>query len=309
MCQGGDFTNQNGTGGESIYGEKFEDENFEIKHEKPGLLSMANSGPGTNGSQFFITTTETPHLDGKHVVFGEVTKGMGIVRAMENCKKIGEGPARPIVIADCGEISEGQDDGCVIDDGTGDTLNPFPEDSDFDFIKGVDVVLEELGKVRLLGNDLFKQQRYEEARAKYSKVVRYIEHMSELNELDHSGDEEGEQALDRGSELIDKCRAISTPTQLNRAACCLKLKDWDTCVHDCTDVIDLEDDKVNIKALFRRGQAYLEQKDLNASLADFEAAHKASPDDKAVLGWLRKVKTMQQELKDKEKKMYQKMFA
>eukprot|EP00571_Detonula_confervacea_P009889 CAMPEP_0172300764 /NCGR_PEP_ID=MMETSP1058-20130122/2781_1 /TAXON_ID=83371 /ORGANISM="Detonula confervacea, Strain CCMP 353" /LENGTH=486 /DNA_ID=CAMNT_0013010649 /DNA_START=57 /DNA_END=1517 /DNA_ORIENTATION=+ len=103
MIQGGDFTNGDGTGGESIYGEKFPDENFKIKHTKGGLLSMANAGPGTNGSQFFLTSRETPHLDSKHVVFGEVVEGIEVVRKVEDVSK-GENdkPDVAVIIEDCG---------------------------------------------------------------------------------------------------------------------------------------------------------------------------------------------------------------
>lgn len=104
MCQGGDFTVGNGTGGESIYGAKFEDENFVLKHTEAGILSMANAGPGTNGSQFFICTRSTPHLDGKHVVYGRVLEGMEVLQRIEAVGSSTGTTSSTVTIADCGEL-------------------------------------------------------------------------------------------------------------------------------------------------------------------------------------------------------------
>lgn len=106
MCQGGDFTRGDGTGGESIYGEKFRDENFKMKHTGEGVLSMANAGPNTNGSQFFLCVRSTPHLDGKHVVFGRVLQGMILVSQIEAVGTQSGKPKQKVVIHDCGMVGE-----------------------------------------------------------------------------------------------------------------------------------------------------------------------------------------------------------
>ena len=104
MLQAGDFTRHNGTGGESVYGNKFDDENFKLRHTGPGLLSMANAGPGTNGSQFFITVAPTDWLNGKHVVFGKVTKGMDLVNKIEKCGSRSGQPSKKVVIENSGQL-------------------------------------------------------------------------------------------------------------------------------------------------------------------------------------------------------------
>ncbi|EPQ50830.1 cyclophilin [Gloeophyllum trabeum ATCC 11539] len=304
MVQGGDFTAGNGTGGESIYGEKFEDEGFPVKHSKPFLLSMANAGPNTNGSQFFITTMPTPHLDGKHVVFGEVVKGKSVVRQIENHPtSSGDVPTEPIIIAACGQLSP--DDPSLTAEpvaADGDPYEDFPQDEESKDTENPEVVLQIAKDIKDLGAKLWKEGKVDAALAKWQKALRYVDHKY------------FDIPDDAPPELKDSYHILLSPLLLNIALAAIKLGGS----HNATLAIESTDraleqmtlnDADKAKALYRRALARSLEKDDEGAEADLLEATKLVPDDKAIAAELAKVKQRQKEKRDKEKKQFKKLFS
>ncbi|KAM0788957.1 hypothetical protein ACM66B_003031 [Microbotryomycetes sp. NB124-2] len=310
MCQGGDFTAGNGTGGESIYGEKFEDENFELKHDKPFLLSMANAGPNTNGSQFFITTVPTPHLDGKHCVFGRVIAGRSVVRLMEDSPTKDDKPVEDIVIADCGELAEGEP--TKKPDEFDDGYESYPSDDERD-TQEPQVALEVATAIKNKGTEWFKQKQVAVANKKYMKALRYLDVHPVFAE--------------RNLELEDKYTALKLSLLLNSALASLNsssptsASDARLAIKQATRALELDgdaetqpmkrklSDSDKAKCLYRRALGRVAVKDEEEAIKDLEQALKLVPGDAAITNQLATIKARVDEKKKKSRAAFSKMFA
>ena len=301
MIQGGDFTAFNGTGGESIYGEKFPDENFDLKHDRPFLLSMANSGPGTNGSQFFVTTVPTPHLDGKHVVFGEVINGKSVVRKIENMQTQSDKPKIDVVVVNCGELkgSEYESANKRVQDSTGDPYEDFTEDYPGELTAPLSFKIGT--ELKGFGNAAFKDGKVALGLDKYQKGLRY------LNEFPEPGDNDPK-------ELGEQMKALRFTLHSNSSLLAIKLghfKDAQTWASYALQVADdaKAKDGDKAKAHYRSALAHVGLKEEDDALKNLQEALKLAPGDTAITNEINKVKKIVKDREAKDKAAAKKFFS
>eukprot|EP00271_Cylindrocystis_brebissonii_P010450 TRINITY_DN26638_c0_g1_i1.p1 TRINITY_DN26638_c0_g1~~TRINITY_DN26638_c0_g1_i1.p1 ORF type:complete len:370 (+),score=86.48 TRINITY_DN26638_c0_g1_i1:174-1283(+) len=295
MVQGGDFSNKNGTGGESIYGEKFEDEEggLKLKHDNKGIVSMANAGPNTNGSQFFILTASAPHLDGKHCVFGRVVKGLGLLKWVEKVPTgANDAPDFEVSIADCGEVAAEEVDPVVNWLKDGDMYSDYPADVE-GRPKEISFWLKAADDIKAKGTEYLKEGNFFRASRKYHKALGFLDEAWEKKDLQ--------------PEDHDRIRTAREACLTNSAMCKLKMGDYAGVLQDCHYV--LLSNQNNVKALFRKGQALLATKDLEGALQELKKAHELAPGDGGIKAELAKVKKILADQAAKEKQTYAKMFG
>lgn len=310
MLQGGDFTRGDGTGGESIYGEKFPDENFDKKHDKPMLLSMANAGPNTNGSQFFITTVPTPHLDGKHVIFGRVKNNKSLVRRIEELPtNASDRPNDAVTITAAGVIPPEEVDKLDAERlmsvneatrGDYDVYEEYPADEEKIDAENFDAALMAGKTLKDIGTKAFKEGDYVVALAKYQKGLRYLDVHPEL-----PGD------VDK--KIADEFRNTRLPLLTNAALAAIKCDPPQAqlavkLASRALNIPDLQPAEKG-KALYRRGLARVLAKDDTDAEKDFKDASVCVPNDAGVAKALRELDARKAARRAAEKKAYSKMFG
>lgn len=324
MIQGGDFTRGDGTGGESIYGEKFEDENFESKHDTPFLLSMANAGPNTNGSQFFITTVKTPHLDGKHVVFGRVLAGKNAVRQIEHTPTgAGDKPISPVTIVASGELSpetwkqETRQD-------PADKYPDYPDDFGSEALeedpKQALAVTEE---IKAQGTSFFTAKEFPRALATWQKAVRYVLINPVIPESLPDAPALEQRRLDLYSSLqLNIALAALKITPSTGALADLAIKETNSILARTEAVKLLEEPDLAAsghatpatqatiaKAFYRRALAYSAHKRYEEAIKDLDSALHFAPSDAGIKSERRNVLTKMDQRRKAERAAYSKMFS
>ncbi|KAL9905338.1 peptidyl-prolyl cis-trans isomerase D [Glossina fuscipes] len=298
----GDIINNDGSGGESIYGPLFDDENFELEHSEEGIVSMANYGkPNTNNSQFVITSTACENLNGTNVVVGRVLRGLGILGDMEQNTTDDGKPTKEIVIADCGEILEGQD-WCINDnDESGDTLPPYPQDW-IDKLKPLttDELLQILLSIRSAGNHYFTKSQFNEARRKYRKANRYYNFFRKRFNWQESPQNSYK------NEEFKELDNLSVLNNINMAAVDLKCQEYENAKYCCSEALSL--DPACSKAYYRRGQANIALKNYEDAIDDLLKAHSLLPENKEVLNELNHAKRLLADYNRKQMLRFKHLF-
>ncbi|AOW00770.1 YALI0A17314p [Yarrowia lipolytica CLIB122] len=318
--QGGDIVYGDGTGGTSIYGDQFDDENFVHNHAEPFVLSMANAGPNSNKSQFFVTLKGSPHLDGKHVAFGKVVAGKSVLRQLEELDTApGDVPVLPVTITNCGELKRdaklllpfiGSQDGLTADkyeEHPDDNFNVGKEEGELNFDdpeQALRVTLE----IKAYATEVYKMAgdaESEEERAmvlrvalqKYKKALRYVFELS--------------PDPDSSKKAYDEFQKAKLALNQNMGLVALQLKKYDQVINSTTSALEMEcaTSRDRAKALSRRSSAYQGLKKQERAINDLEQAHELLPSDPQISKSLTALKQESEMKEKKQKAQYAKFFS